>query len=182
MNKIRKYIQKIILLDTIIYALIIVIVHVALNFFDLMFREWVYIASAILLIIGFIIGSIQLLLKIKIKKIRISFLCVFIILLLLSSPALYLVAVLGYTPEHVVEKDEVKYVAYVGGLMTTKVYYYDYKNFIIAGKQQRIVEDYGNGEFDPIEENKYGHEHPVHTVTYYDENGNIISTDEVDSY
>jgi hypothetical protein len=174
MGKIKRYIPKIILLDTIIYILIIGILYIILSFFKLMFREWVYIISAILIMVGLIIGIIQLFMKIRKKVLRISLIAVFIILLLLSSPILYLGAVFGYKPEHIVEKDEKKYVAYVNGFLRTYVYYYDYKNFIVVGNQKRIEEYYGKGGFDPIE-NQYGYDYNVESTTYYDENGNVES-------
>ena len=67
MKKIKKYIPRIILLDTILYALIIVALYFILSFFKLMFREWVYIVSVIIIMLGFVVGIIQLLLKIKKK-------------------------------------------------------------------------------------------------------------------
>ena len=53
MEKIKKYIPKIILLDTILYTLIMVAVYFILSFFKLMFREWIYILSAIILRFAF---------------------------------------------------------------------------------------------------------------------------------
>lgn len=64
---------------------------------------------AILIILGFIIGTMQLLLKIKRKVIKISSILIFIIILLLSSSISYLGMVFGYMPEHVIERDEKKY-------------------------------------------------------------------------
>ena len=65
MEKIKKYIPRIILLDTIIYTLIIVTLYLILSFCKLMFREWIYIVSAIIIMFGFIVRIMQLLLKIK---------------------------------------------------------------------------------------------------------------------
>lgn len=42
MNKIRKYIPKIVILDTAIYIWIFVMLHLILQCFGLKFREWVY--------------------------------------------------------------------------------------------------------------------------------------------
>ena len=63
----KKYIPRIILLDTIIYTLIIVTLYLILSFCKLMFREWIYIVSTIIIMFGFIVRIIQLLLKIKKK-------------------------------------------------------------------------------------------------------------------
>lgn len=78
-------------------------------------------------------------------------------LFLLSTPIIYFFEVSGYTPEHVVEKDGKKFVAYASGFKRTYVNYYDYKNIFVVGDQKRIEEYYGKGGFDPIE-NKYGYE------------------------
>ena len=87
----------------------------------------------------------------------------------------------AYTPEHVVEKDGKKYIAYVNGFLRTYVYYYDYKNIFVTGNQKRIEEYYGKGGFDPIE-NEYGYEYNVERTTYYDEDGKIISINEQTNY
>ena len=176
MEKTKKYIPKIILLDTIIYVFLIVALYFILSFFKLMFREWIYIVSVIIIMIGFIVGTIQLLLKIKKKVVKSILIGAFIILLLLSIPIVHFATAFSYTPEHVVEKDGKKYVAYVTGFKRTYVYYYDYKNIFVVGKQKRIEEYYGKGGFDPIE-NKYGYEYNVESTTYYDENGKIITID-----
>lgn len=174
MKKIKKYIPRIVLLDTILYTLVIVALYFILSYFKLMFREWIYIVSAIIIITGFIVGVIQLLLKIKIKIVKCILISIFIILLLLSTPMIYFFGAFTYTPEHVVEKDGEKFVAYVNGFLRTYVYYYDYKNMFVVGNQKRIEEYYGKGGFDPIE-NKNGHEYNIESTTYYDENGKIIT-------
>ena len=174
MEKIKRYIPRIIILDTIICLLIITMLFFTLHFFNLMFRQWVYIIFAILIMLGGIVGTIQLLLKIKRKVIKISLIVIFIILLLLASPIVYLGAVFGYMPEHVVKRDGKKYVAYVNGFLKTYVCYYDYKNLIVVGNKKKIEEYYGRGGFDPIADNR----REVVSVTYYDEEGNVLSIDE----
>ena len=174
MEKIKKYIPQIILLDTILYMLIIVTLYFILSSFKLMFREWIYIVSAVIIIGGFVAGIIQLLLKIKKKILRNVLIGIVIILLLLSTPAIFFLGAFSYMPEHIVRKDGKKYVAYVNGFLRTYVYYYDYKNIFVVGNQKRIEEDYGKGGFDPIED-KFGNKYDVETTTYYDENGNVVS-------
>lgn len=140
----------------------------------LMFREWIYIISAIIIMFGFIVGIIQLLLKIKKKIVKIILISTFIMLFLISTSIIYFFGAFGYTPEHVVEKDGQKFVAYVSGFKRTYVNYQDYKNIFVVENQKRIEEYYGKGGFDTIE-NKYGYEYNVERTTYYDENGKIIS-------
>ena len=176
MEKIKKYIPKIILLDTIIYTLIIVALYFILSSFKLMFREWIYIVSAVIIICGFVAGIIQLFLKIKEKVLRNVLIGIVIILLLLSTPIIFFLGAFSYMPEHIVEKDGKKYIAYVNGFLRTYVYYYDYKNIFVVGNQKRIEEYYGKGGFDPIE-NKFGNKYNVEITTYYDEEGNIVNTE-----
>jgi len=180
MEKIKKYIPKIILLDTILYTLIIVALYFILSSFKLMFREWIYIVSAVIIIGGLVAGIIQLLLKIKEKVLRNVLIGIVIILLLLSTPAIFFLGAFSYMPEHIVKMDGKKYVAYVNGFLRTYVYYYDYKNIFVVGNQKRIEEDYGKGGFDPIED-KFGNKYDVETTTYYDENGNVVSRENTKS-
>ncbi|MEI3435670.1 MAG: hypothetical protein V8S10_05020 [Clostridia bacterium] len=180
MEKIKKYIPKIILLDTILYMLIIVTLYFILSSFKLMFREWIYIVSAVIIIGGFVAGIIQLLLKIKEKILRNVLIGIVIILLLLSTPAIFFLGAFSYMPEHIVRKDGKKYVAYVNGFLRTYVSYYDYKNIFVVGNQKRIEEDYGKGGFDPIE-NKFGNKYDVEMTTYYDEDGNVVSRENTKS-
>lgn len=180
MEKIKKYIPKIILLDTILYMLIIVTLYFILSSFKLMFREWIYIVSAVIIIGGFVAGIIQLLLKIKKKILRNVLIGIVIILLLLSTPAIFFLGAFSYMPEHIVRKDGKKYVAYVNGFLRTYVYYYDYKNIFVVGNQKRIEEDYGKGGFDPIE-NKFGNKYDVEMTTYYNEDGNVVSRENTKS-
>ena len=176
MEKIKKYIPKIILLDTIIYTLIIVALYFILSSFKLMFREWIYIVSAVIIIGGLVAGIIQLLLKIKEKVLRNVLIGIVIILLLLSTPIIFFLGAFSYMPEHIVEKDGKKYIAYVNGFLRTYVYYYDYKNIFVVGNQKRIEEYYGKGGFDPIE-NKFRNKYNVEITTYYDKEGNIVNTE-----
>lgn len=180
MEKIKKYIPKIILLDIILYMLIIVTLYFILSSFKLMFREWIYIVSDVIIIGGFVAGIIQLLLKIKKKILRNVLIGIVIILLLLSTPAIFFLGAFSYMPEHIVRKDGKKYVAYVNGFLRTYVYYYDYKNIFVVGNQKRIEEDYGKGGFDPIE-NKFGNKYDVEMTTYYDEDGNVVSRENTKS-
>ena len=180
MEKIKKYIPKIILLDTILYTLIMVAVYFILSFFKLMFREWIYIVSAIIIIGGFVAGIIQLVLKIKENVLRNVLIGIVIILLLLLTPAIFFLGAFSYTPEHIVRKDGKNYVAYVNGFLRTYVSYYDYKNIFVVGNQKRIEEDYGKGGFDPIE-NKFGNKYDVEMTTYYDKDGNVVSRENTKS-
>lgn len=72
--------------------------------------------------------------------------------------------------EHIVEKDGKKMVASVDSFLQVTVDYYDYVNPFIRGDKIRISEDYGNGGYDPFEQE--GTLTPKHYI-YYDDNGNV---------
>lgn len=175
---IKKFFNKLkksVLLYTIIYICIFVIINLILNAFNMNYREWIYFLSLILVSIGFDIGIIQLLWKIKKRTVKIIAITLFIIILIPCALYTYIFCIFAYQPEHTVMKDGKKMVAYVNGFMDTYVNYYDYKSFFAVGNKIKIKEYYGDGGFDPIK-NKYGHNYPVISADYYDENGNIIYT------
>lgn len=79
-----------------------------------------------------------------------------------------------HQPEHVVEKDGKNMVAYVDSFMQITVYYYEYKNPLIRGKQLKIMVDGGSGGSDPYEN---GGEGPhIYRYEYYDDDGNTLDT------
>ncbi len=175
MDKIKKYIPRIILLDTLLFIVIMTAVHFVLHLLGLTFRKWFFSICLILIMTGIITGIFQLLLKIRIRSVKILAVTAYIILVVAVGVIFYplvIFAVVG--EEHVVERKEGKYVAYVSGFLSTYVYYYEYKNFLICGETKRIEEYYGKGGFDPIG-NPYGFEYSVESTTYYDEEGNIVS-------
>ena len=164
MEKIKKYIPKYILLDTIIYIIIMLTLRAILSNFNLVFRDWVDTMSKIIFILGVTIGIIQVFFK-RYTKLTI----LFFILLVIFSPILMLILCSGPT-EHVVERDGKKYVVSVNSFLSVYADYYDYKNFLVYEKKVKIAESYGKGGFAPIENDA---EHPVEWVTYYDDDGNI---------
>ena len=173
MKKIFYKFKKSILMYTIVHFCIIIIINLILNAFNMNYREWIYLLSLILCSIGFFVGMIQLLWKIKKKTVKIIVIILFIIGLIPCALYMYILCIFAYQPEHIVMRDGKKMVAYVNGFMDTYVEYYDYKSFFTVGNKLKIKEYYGNGGFDPIK-NKYGHNYPVITTEYYDENGNIL--------
>lgn len=175
MKKIFNKLRKSVLIYIAIYICMLVIINLILKNFNMNYREWIYFLSLILIIMGFIIGIIQLLLKIKKKIVKINAIILFIIILIPCIFYAYIFCIFAYRPEHIVMRDGKKMVAYVNGFMDTYVEYYDYKNFFVVGNKLKINEYYGKGGFDPIK-NKYGYNYPVIRTNYYDENSNIIYT------
>lgn len=176
MKKFLNKLRKNILMYTIIYICTFIIINLILNIFNMNYREWIYLVSLILIGMGLVIGVIQLLCKIKKKIVKIIAIILFIIVLIPCGLYTYIFCIFAYQPEHVVMRDGKKMVAYVNGFMDIYVEYYDYKNFFAVGNKLKIKEYYGDGGFDPIK-NKYGYNYPVISTDYYDENGNIIKTE-----
>lgn len=174
-NKIKKYIPGIILLDTLLLVVLLAAARFVLHLFGLTFRKWFVIICLLGVTAGIIAGIIQLLLKIRKRSVRILAVTVYVVITIAVTLMTYPIAIFAIAgEEHVVVREEGKYVAYVDGFLHTYVYYYEYKNFLICGEAKRIVEDYGKGGFDPIG-NPYGYEYTAVSTTYYDEEGNIIS-------
>ena len=126
-----KSLNKLIIFYSILYLLIFLLMKTILKIFNIAFREWFVFLSIIIIAITFIIGIIQLLLKVKPKFLKILSVISFIVLLLLISPFAFVISAFIYMPEHVVEKDNKKYVAYVNSWLDTRVEYYDYINFLL---------------------------------------------------
>lgn len=170
----NKNILKSVLIYTIIYISIFVIINFILNVFDMNYREWIYFVSLILIVIGLIVGTIQLLCKIKKKILKRSLIGLFIVTLIPCMLYILVFCLFAYKPEHVVIKDGQKMIAYVNGFMDTYVEYYEYKSFFTVGNKIKIKEYYGSGGFDPIENNSR-YNHPIISTQYFDEDGKIIN-------
>ena len=176
MAKLRKYIPRVILLDTLIIAALYAVSELTLRCFGLMFRQRVFWIVAALTALGLIAGTAQLLLRIKNKAVKIIFIVIFAALTLVSINFAFLLAIFTYEPEYVVERDGAKYTAYVySTFKDSAVYYYDYKGPFVTGGKLRIKEHYGYlvdpfGEYVDI---------PPDT-TYYDEDGNIAEPPDYD--
>lgn len=175
-NIIKKYIPRIILLDTLIYVLTFALAQGLLYLFGLSFRRWVDFIFLVSASLGGVVGIIQLLLKIRNKPLKITLLCIYSVLAVAVSVYSAPIAIFAFaSEEHVVERDEGRYLARVVGWLDTDVYYYDHVNFLVQGRYLKIREWYGNGGFDPFE-GDYART-PRRTI-YYDNNGNIIKIDE----
>lgn len=86
-------------------------------------------------------------------------------LIIMCSPIIILF-IAFLPPEHVVERDNKKYVAYVYSWLDTRVEYYDYINFWLVGKTKRIEDFYNNVGRDVLAKDAEGLFTPSHT-TYY---------------
>ncbi len=168
LNKIRKHI----LISTIIFVIIFVLLTVLLNLvFSVTFRRWVYFFIATISFIFFIIGIVQTIRNSKKRSTKILIVCLITliaIILILLGPVLFFAGLFIFSvPEHVVEKDGQKYVAEVRSFLDVHVYYYDYINPLMRGNKEKIHEYYGEGGYDPFDEERDQYT-PIY-YEYYDE-------------
>lgn len=174
MKKIINFLKNNILLDSIIVLLIIIVLNCLFELFNLKLRQNIIYFSIIMIIIGTIIGMIQLY-KTKgkiVKRIIIGLSTLCIIFGIIFWQFIFFIVAFTYTPEHIVYKDGKKYVAQVYSWLDTTVRYYEYKNFFIMGSKQRIVENYYNIGIDVLaDKNK---ERKPDNISYFDEDGKII--------
>lgn len=164
--------NKIILIYSVLFAGVFFLLRYILNLFNLEYRRWIFYVFVIILIVGLILGIVQLIKKIKIRSLKVLCAIMFTALLLFSTPYAYIIFGLSIREEHIVVKNDYKLVAQVDGFKHTRIFYYDYKNLFVQGKQLRLYEYYGRGGFNPI---KYPSEdYYVEEFTWYDDNGNPI--------
>lgn len=162
-----KKLKKSVLFYTILYAILLYTLYLILEKFNLMFRQWINVISFIIIGTGSIIGVGQVIFSINKKWLKTILGIVFVILLVIISPFVYMFSIFAYKPEHVVDKNKEKYVAYVIAFHMTEVEYYEYKNLFVSGNKVKIREYYGKGGFDPLD-NKNGYMHNVKSVDYYE--------------
>lgn len=166
--------KKNILFYSVIYLIVFILLGIILSIFGIKYRQYINYFSIILILTGTIVGLIQIIIKTKSNMTKI---CI----------ALYITSVIGligvfypiialtfyglFPPEHIIEKDNKKYVAYEHSFLDTRVEYYDYINFLLAGNKIRIEEYYNDVGRDVLEEDAKGLFTPTYTL-YYDNNGN----------
>lgn len=95
--------------------------------------------------------------------------------LLLAVMMLYapMVFAFWHQPEHVVEKDGKKMVAYVNSFLHITINYYDYENIFVRGSRLKLLVDAGKGGYDPFAN---GGEPDVHRYMYFDDDGNVTDS------
>ena len=174
MKQILKWINNNILLFTILVIVTLIGGHFLLGIFNMRFRLSIIYNLSIIIIIGLITGTIQLFRKKgKIVRSIIIAMCIGIIIIVwFFWPFILLGLAFSYTPEHVVEKENKKYVAHVNSWLDTDVEYYDYINFFLMGNVIRIQEYYYNVGKDVLADNTK--KWIPAEINYYDENGKLI--------
>ena len=121
-NRIKTCIPKIILLDTLLFAFLLMAARFMLHLFRLTFRKWFVIVCLLLITAGIITGIPQLLLKIRKQSARILAVTAYVVLTIAVILAFYPIAIFAIAgEEHLVEREEGKFVAYVDGFLHTFV-------------------------------------------------------------
>lgn len=173
MKKIFEFIKSNILISTIILGSIFCIINIILNLVHLKFIHLIYMISIVLFIIGVIVGIYQLLFKIKnFKLIKVILIIIYTIILIIILPFIYIILAIRYEPIHIVEINGEKMIAQVYMTFSVEVNYYDYEIPFIINKTPRMMKSYGEGSFDPIENNR---EDYLSSTYYYDKKGNRVS-------
>lgn len=174
MKKFLKWTKNNILLFTLFVIVTLIICYFSLGIFDMRFRLSFIYSLSIFIVIGLIAGIIQLYRKKgKIVRSVIIIICIgTTIVCLLFWQIILLLLAFSYTPEHVVERENKKYIAHVSYWLDTDVEYYDYINFFLMGKTKRIHESYYNVSKDVLADKTKSW--TPSDVNYYDENGKII--------
>jgi len=168
-KKILTSCKKSILFYTVIYIIIFIVSKVILNALGMKYMQYINYFSIILVLIGIISGVIQIFVNSKSKNLRICIIIfsIFIIgIILIGSPIILLFIGL-LPPEHIVEKDNKKYVAYVYSWLDTRVEYYDYINFFLMGNTERIEDFYNNVGRDVLAEDAKGLFTPITSTNIY---------------
>lgn len=178
MKKVLEKAKTSILFYTIIFIVLFIVSHYVFKLFNIQYRQWVYYAAILVSIICFILGIFQIIRK-KNKKIKVVFysiLGVILILMVIFWRFVLFILVFSYYPEHVIEKDDKKYVACVNSFLQVNVYYYDYINMFLVGNKIKIHEYYGKGGYDPFD-GKHDDKKAL-KYYYYDNEGNVINTND----
>lgn len=123
--------RRILLADTALFTVLFIAVRLVLHLFRLNYRKWFLVLCLFLIMVGIIAGIIQLLLKIRksavrIIAVRIIAVSVFVLFITAACVVTYPIAIFAVVgEEHVVERDEGKFVAYVDGFLHTYAKYKD---------------------------------------------------------
>ena len=164
-NKIK---ENKILWISITYLILFIIGWIILSIFNCTYLFYFKVISALLIIIGIVIGTIKAIRKLKYEKqVKIQlYTAYFMVEGILSIVLLGIVLFpLLYQTERITQIDNVWYVEIKHStLVNASLNYYDFKYLIFRKKHPKFVKNYNN-YFAP--ENYIG-------TTYYDEKGNII--------
>jgi len=173
--------RKSILFYTFVYSILFFISKIILNMLGLEYMQYIYKFSIFIILFGIVLGVIQNFIRSKSKDTRVCIIVcsISIIAIFVLFWQFFALLYIGFfPPEHIIEKSDKKMVGYVYAFLDTRVEYYEYINILVRKANKSYVEDYGQGGFDPFCD-KIGHNHEIQDITYYDENGKVISTNNI---
>lgn len=145
----KKFITKSFLAYTILYTIFLITLKFILNQFNIEFMSWVYYFSSLLILIMTIIGTEQLLLKIKSETLKNISITISFILFLIIIYFFITASLLFYKPTHIIEKNNQKLqvtVFYWDQLHT--IDYYDYINPLMRSTENIDNEIISTGSSD----------------------------------
>lgn len=179
--KIVNYLKDNVFFFALACLLVDAVIYVIFDFLGVTFLNWVKGLTTLFILFLFLIGIIQLVIKAKNKFLKILGVIILIIFIGINGFAVWFCSAFDlffFSPEYVVEKDGVKYIAYVDNFITSNVRYFKYKNIIVRDNIIDIKENYGWAVYNPFNKS-LTQKRNVESVTYYDENGKKIETSNV---
>lgn len=153
MRKIIKLAINNVLVCTIIFVILFSISKIVLRINGLEYLQWVYHVTIFTVVIGSLTGTIQIIKRIQnpMKAVLEVILIVVTLLILIFGKFILFFYVLVFSSEHIVTKNGQKLVGYSYGFRDVSVDYYEYINLFVHKTNKVLHEDYGEGEFDPLD-------------------------------
>lgn len=137
---------------SLLFGIIFYLINFTLNKNSIQFMNWIYYLLYSIIILSFMVGIFQLLLKIKNKIKRNIFL---VIATIFSGIIVFIVVyffMIAYNPEYIIIKNNKKMVATVVSFHHTYINYYDYINPIMKSTKVIDSEHYSDGSHNPFKE------------------------------
>ena len=161
---INKY-KKIIIIYEFIFVAIILTIREILLAINIDFMNWEYISFGIIAVFGFLAGTIQLIIRIRDIMVKAVFIAILLFLVISISPlAMLSFSLICDEKEQIVTIDNTKMVLHNVGFEKKEMFYFDYINIFMRGKNKKIYE--------------YINRDGTQGRIYYDDNGNIIKEEQ----
>ncbi|MBP3800459.1 MAG: hypothetical protein J6I85_00250 [Clostridia bacterium] len=161
---INKY-KKIIIIYEFIFVAIVLAIREILLAINIDFMNWEYIIFGIIAVLGFLAGTIQLIIRIRDIMVKAVFIAILLFLVISISPlAMLSFSLICDEKEQIVTIDNTKMVLHNVGFEKKEMFYFDYINIFMRGKNKKIYE--------------YLNRDGTQGRIYYDDNGNIIKEEQ----
>ena len=161
---INKY-KKIIIVYEFIFVAIVLTIREILLAINIDFMNWEYITFGIIAGFGFLAGTIQLIIRIRDIMVKAVFIAILLFLVISISPlAMISFSLICDEKEQIVTIDNTKMVLHNVGFEKKEMFYFDYINIFMRGKNKKIYE--------------YINRDGTQGRIYYDDNGNIIKEEQ----